>query len=68
MTPFEFQSMEIDVTYYATSVLGGGCVIKKTADTEPFGDVRVRFKGGRYIERHFAFFNLGHVADQEDQF
>ena len=68
MVPYEYDSMENNVCYYATTSIGGSCVIKKTAETIPYGEVRARFMDGRHIERHFAFFNLGDKADPEDRF
>lgn len=68
MTGFEYKMMETNVCYYSKSPFGGYCVIKKTAETEPLGDVRARFKDGRHIERHHSLFDLGAQVDNGDSF
>lgn len=67
MTQFDYAKMEIGVCYYASYILGGYCVIKKTAENIPYGEVRARM-GGKHLNRHFTFFDLGEQVDPCDEF
>ena len=59
MTSFIYENMKLNICYSAICPIGGYCVIKKTADLIPNGNVWVLYKDQHSMkERHFSFFEL----------